>query len=468
MSWVCADISEEPNGEESAHQLAEALPPHAAATDHVPANPKPEPEQRAEWVLQLCDRLYFTMHKDEAETISRIRKYPSLFYFSNPLSEMYQPFCADFGPVSASIVCQFCEDMRERVADTRIGHRNLVFYTYMGDTQGVANTVFLLAAYLMLDVGLSPDEAAHKFEGLTLPLFRDATYTVPTYFLSGLDVLKGMQRARMVGWFDHLTFDIDTYEDDYDMLVDMVHVSPKFAAFSAPRRGQCGPLTERLRATGVTDVVKLNSNADYPAETFVEQGMTMHDLCFDDCTCPAPSVVRRFLDICEAAEGVVGVHCLAGLGRTGTLIACYMIKHHGFTAKEVIGYLRVMRPGSVIGRQQHYLELVAMSKWDGNTPVLCGEATSGTGSPTAAAAGAPEAGGEGCKRTDSGGAYPEGPLENTSHADDWSHQTLGDQKMAEEVAQAVYRKRFLQEASNGDAAMEEEGLEPHLAEGCGA
>ena len=49
---------------------------------------------------------------------------------------------------------------------------------------------------------------------------------------------------------------------------------------------------------------------------------------------------------------------LAGLWlewTTGTLIALYMMKHYGFTANSAMGWLRVCRPGSVIGSQQHYL-----------------------------------------------------------------------------------------------------------------
>jgi hypothetical protein len=47
---------------------------------------------------------------------------------------------------------------------------------------------------------------------------------------------------------------------------------------------------------------------------------------------------------------------IAGLGRTGTLIGAYLMKHHRFTAAEVIAWLRICRPGSVIGPQQNYLE----------------------------------------------------------------------------------------------------------------
>lgn len=47
--------------------------------------------------------------------------------------------------------------------------------------------------------------------------------------------------------------------------------------------------------------------------------------------------------------GALAVHCKAGLGRTGVLICAYLIKHYGFSAEEAIGYIRVCRPGSVIG-----------------------------------------------------------------------------------------------------------------------
>jgi hypothetical protein len=42
---------------------------------------------------------------------------------------------------------------------------------------------------------------------------------------------------------------------------------------------------------------------------------------------------------------VVAVHCKAGLGRTGCLIGAYLIYKFGFTAVEVIAFMRILRPG---------------------------------------------------------------------------------------------------------------------------
>ncbi len=51
----------------------------------------------------------------------------------------------------------------------------------------------------------------------------------------------------------------------------------------------------------------------------------------------------------------MAVHCKAGLGRTGCLIACYAMKHYRFPAADFIGWIRIARPGSILGPQQHFL-----------------------------------------------------------------------------------------------------------------
>ena len=43
----------------------------------------------------------------------------------------------------------------------------------------------------------------------------------------------------------------------------------------------------------------------------------------------------------------VMVHCAAGLGRAGTILACYFVKYKKFTANEAIKKIRKERPGSI-------------------------------------------------------------------------------------------------------------------------
>ncbi|HCA46062.1 MAG TPA: protein-tyrosine-phosphatase, partial [Armatimonadetes bacterium] len=52
------------------------------------------------------------------------------------------------------------------------------------------------------------------------------------------------------------------------------------------------------------------------------------------------------------------VHCMAGLGRTGTMIACYLVSQ-GMPAEEAIAEVRRARPGSIQTEQQEQ----AVRRW---------------------------------------------------------------------------------------------------------
>ncbi|MED6279293.1 Dual specificity protein phosphatase cdc14ab, partial [Characodon lateralis] len=112
---------------------------------------------------------------------------------------------------------------------------------------------------------------------------------------------------------------------------------------------------EHFRQNNVTAVVRLNKKL-YESRRFEHAGFEHHDFFFMDGSTPSDLIIRRFLHVCESTEGAVAVHCKAGLGRTGTLIACHLMKHFRFTAAEAIAWIRICRPGSIIGPQQNFLE----------------------------------------------------------------------------------------------------------------
>jgi protein-tyrosine phosphatase len=66
-------------------------------------------------------------------------------------------------------------------------------------------------------------------------------------------------------------------------------------------------------------------------------------------------------------EGLpVLVHCRGGLGRTGTIVACYLV-YNGMSDIEAINYVRTIRPGSIelegqVRTVQQFYKLVKLQK----------------------------------------------------------------------------------------------------------
>ncbi len=64
---------------------------------------------------------------------------------------------------------------------------------------------------------------------------------------------------------------------------------------------------------------------------------------------PTLSDIREtisFIQSCLSQEKPVAVHCLAGLGRTGTILACWLVSD-GLDPESAIYRVRSFRPGSV-------------------------------------------------------------------------------------------------------------------------
>ena len=74
-----------------------------------------------------------------------------------------------------------------------------------------------------------------------------------------------------------------------------------------------------------------------------------------DFTAPEQAQIQRmveFIDTQVTEEGrPTVVTCYAGIGRTGTVLACYLV-HRGFTANQAVLRVRELRPGSIQTSEQ--------------------------------------------------------------------------------------------------------------------
>ena len=106
-----------------------------------------------------------------------------------------------------------------------------------------------------------------------------------------------------------------------------------------------------FRKMKVGTIVRLNERM-YNHSEFENNGVDVVEMEYPDGSNPPDHIIAQFIQLCdrEISKGrAVAVHCRAGLGRTGTLIGLYMIWKFGCSVKSTIGWLRVCRPGSVVG-----------------------------------------------------------------------------------------------------------------------
>jgi cell division cycle 14 len=281
---------------------------------------------------------------------------------------VYRPFADDFGPLDLSSLSRFMSIL-QRAVKTRNG-KTLV-YTVDITPRSLTNAAFLLGSYMMIEMGYTSNAVWDAFSSIEpmLEMYRDAQSSPASFHLEVIDCWRGVERANVLGWIDAI--DMEEYDHYSNPLEGDLHfvIPDKLIAFRGPVQLQGSQTYSDVAGVrffapvffvdpfldmGVSTIIRLNSLA-YDPTPLRSAGIRCLHIDIGEDSIPTPRAILAFLDAVAAAEGVVAVHCTEGRGRTGTLAAAHLMAAHGFSAREAIGWLRVVRPGSVVGAQQHFL-----------------------------------------------------------------------------------------------------------------
>ena len=274
-----------------------------------------------------------------------------------------------FNPSDIGFVFDFCQDLQRRLQGT---DRMLAFFLPPEEVF-FTNTLFLIGAYIILKLerdlestvlSLEPTWSHHNAYKENSDIERKARARLKDY-------LGALYRAKQIGWvkfgIEPNRFDIDEYRHlDNPLNADLHEIIPgKLIMMRGPRdlpggvlwqdvatedgrfvRREFSPAhyADILEQLDVQAVMRCSVPA-YNREEFEAAGIAVVDLCCEDGAPPPIEVVSKFLAVVERLPGAVAVHCGSGPGPSGTLVGLYLMKHLGFTAREAMGWLRIVRPG---------------------------------------------------------------------------------------------------------------------------
>ena len=119
-----------------------------------------------------------------------------------------------------------------------------------------------------------------------------------------------------------------------------------------------------LRERGITALLTL-TETPLPADALERHGFAALHVPVDDLTAPTPEQLETalaFIDRQRATGRAVAVHCKVGQGRTGCVLAAYLIRG-GSSSEEALRHLRAVCPGAVgVPEQERALHAFAQRR----------------------------------------------------------------------------------------------------------
>ena len=121
--------------------------------------------------------------------------------------------------------------------------------------------------------------------------------------------------------------------------------------------GRIAPLArdlEIVRREGIRAIASLTERPLDP-KALREAGLVARHIPIEDFSVPTIDQAKEFCAFVDEhleRNEAVAVHCFAGLGRTGTLIACWLVRDASASARGILDSIRKIEPGFVQTAEQ--------------------------------------------------------------------------------------------------------------------
>ncbi|CAH0596898.1 unnamed protein product [Chrysodeixis includens] len=153
----------------------------------------------------------------------------------------------------------------------------------------------------------------------------------------------------------------DIEVDAYPPLKFSWVIPKKIAAMAFPRNKEN---LKYLVNQGITHLVTLTAGKKPPVDDIAR--LRWSEVPVEEFETPNVEQVKKFIDVCKKSDKngeVMAVHCRQGRGRSGVMLACYLVHFHRFLPDQAMNVIRMIRPSSLdsdeheesVGRYFEYL-----------------------------------------------------------------------------------------------------------------